>query len=106
MKLLWLLSSLGLLAACAGSARPYRTAALPPPTRVDPVTDLIHGAAIADEYRWLEGDNTDPADRGKVTPEVAGWTDAQNQYTREVLDNLPGRAASKPGCGPSWRSGR
>ena len=57
------------------------------------MTDVIHGATIVDEYRWLEGDNTDPADRGKVTPEVGVWTDAQNQYTRQVLDNLPGRAA-------------
>src|SRR5690606_11348016 len=28
---------------------------------------------------------------GRVTPEVAAWTDAQNAYTRAVLDGLPGR---------------
>src|SRR5690606_308540 len=28
---------------------------------------------------------------GRVTPEVAAWTDAQNAYTRAVLDALPGR---------------
>jgi len=28
---------------------------------------------------------------GQVTSEVAAWTDAQNAYTRGVLDNLPGR---------------
>ncbi len=50
-------------------------------------------SSIVDHYRWLEGDNTNPADQGKVTPEVAAWTDAQNPYTRAVLDNLPGRAA-------------
>jgi prolyl oligopeptidase len=92
MKLLWLLSGLGLLAACAGSARPYRASATPPQTRVDPVTEVIHGTSIADNYRWLEGDNTNPVDQGKVTAEVAAWTDAQNQYTRQVLDNLPGRS--------------
>src|SRR5262249_43941933 len=30
---------------------------------------------------------------GKVTPEVAAWTDAQNAFTRATLDALPGRAA-------------
>ena len=28
-----------------------------------------------------------------MTPEVSAWTDAQNGYTRSVLDNLPGRKA-------------
>jgi prolyl oligopeptidase len=29
---------------------------------------------------------------GKVNDEVGKWTDAQNNYTRSILDNLPGRA--------------
>src|SRR6185436_2758641 len=41
----------------------------------------------------LEGDNTDPANRGKTTAEVDAWTKAQNDYTRATLDALPGRAA-------------
>jgi prolyl oligopeptidase len=80
------------MAAGENSARPYRTTATPPQTRVEPVTDVLHGTPVVDAYRWLEGDNSDAADRGKVTPEVAAWTDAQNQYTRQVLDNLPGRS--------------
>src|SRR5680860_474125 len=63
----------------------------PPPTAKHPVTDQLHGRTLVDAYRWLEGDNTDPAQMGKVTPEVSAWTDAQNAYTRELLDNLPGR---------------
>lgn len=63
----------------------------PPPTEKRPVTDTVHGQAIVDDYRWLEGDNSDPAHMGKITDEVASWTDAQNAYTRQVLDNLPGR---------------
>jgi prolyl oligopeptidase len=70
-----------------------RTSAKPPTTKAEPVEETLHGVAIADRYRWLEGDNSDPADQGKVTPDVAGWTDAQNSYTRSVLDNLPGRKA-------------
>jgi prolyl oligopeptidase len=70
-----------------------RTSAKPPVTRAEPVQETLHGVAITDRYRWLEGDNSDPADQGKVTPEVAGWTDSQNRYTRSVLDALPGREA-------------
>ena len=70
-----------------------RTAATPPATKTEPVTETLHGVEIADPYRWLEGDNSNPDDQGKVTPEVAGWTDSQNGYTRSVLDALPQRQA-------------
>src|SRR5690349_11576288 len=65
----------------------------PPATKIDPVIDTLHRVTVADNYRWLEGDNSDPAEMGKVTPEVAAWTDAQNAYTRSVLDARPGRKA-------------
>ncbi len=57
----------------------------PPVTEKKPVTDTIHGKTFVDDYRWLEGDNSDPANMGKVTPEVSAWTDVQNAYTRSVL---------------------
>lgn len=57
------------------------------------MTDVLHGVAVTDNYRWLEGDNANAEDQGQVTPAVSAWTDAQNQYTREVLDHLPGRKA-------------
>ena len=57
------------------------------------MTETRHGVTWVDNYRWLEGDNSDPRDMGKMTPEVAAWTDAQNAYTRSVLDHLPGRRA-------------
>ena len=80
------------MAACSGRD-PVQTSARPPATRVEPVTDTIHGQAVVDRYRWLEGDNSADSEQGKVTPEVAAWTDSQNAYTRAVLDNLPGRKA-------------
>ena len=70
--------------------RPFAPA---PATRVDRVVDHLHGVDIVDPYRWLEGDNSDPNDQGKVTPEVAAWTDAQNAHTRAMLDGWPGRGA-------------
>src|SRR5258705_4365445 len=70
-----------------------RTSATAPTTQAKPVSEMLHGVEIADPYRWLEGDNSNPDDQGKVTPEVAGWTDSQNSYTRSVLDALPARQA-------------
>ena len=64
-----------------------------PDTRRDSIDEDFHGDNIPDPYRWLEGDNSDPANMGLLTDEVAHWTDDQNGYTRSVLDNLPGRAA-------------
>jgi prolyl oligopeptidase len=63
----------------------------PPRTLTAPVADLIHGVTITDNYRWLEGDNSDPRHMGAVTDQVAAWTDAQNAYTRARLDHLPRR---------------
>jgi prolyl oligopeptidase len=65
--------------------------AAPPTSEKRPVTDEVHGQKLVDDYRWLEGDNADPKQMGKINDEVAHWTDAQNAYTRSVLDNLPGR---------------
>ena len=59
-----------------------------PASPVEPVTETLHGQTITDPYRYLEGD----AD-GNLTDRVIQWTDTQNAFTRDVLDNLPGRAA-------------
>ncbi|MEK7415456.1 MAG: prolyl oligopeptidase family serine peptidase, partial [Planctomycetota bacterium] len=64
----------------------------PPVTKINPVTDVLHGVAVVDPYRWLEGDNVNAQVQGQVTPEVSAWTAAQNAYTRSVVDNVPGRA--------------
>ncbi len=64
-----------------------------PSTEARPVTEQIHGEQVTDNYRWLEGDNTDPDNMGRLTDEVVAWTDAQNTYTRDTLENLPGRKA-------------
>lgn len=79
--------------------------AAPPPTEKRPVTETIHGQKVVDEYRWLEGDNSDEKNMGAVTPEVSAWTNAQNAYTRSVLDNLPGRAALEAALRPLMEVG-
>lgn len=70
---------------------PTAHAGAPPASRIEPVKDSYFGTEIVDNYRWLEGDNSDEKRMGAMTDEVAAWTDAQNAYTRQVLDNLPGR---------------
>jgi prolyl oligopeptidase len=93
--LLVLLSLLPLLslAGIAGSAGIAAAPSGPPPTEVHPVREVLHGVEIVDPYRWLEGSaapemaQPDPA----LDARVGAWTDAQNAYTRSVLDNLPGR---------------
>jgi prolyl oligopeptidase len=72
------------LAAVVGlsAAQAPAPAAAPPPTRVEVVVDRMHGVDVADPYRWLE-DQQSPATRA--------WIDAQNAYTRSVLDAWPGR---------------
>ncbi|MGB1126073.1 MAG: prolyl oligopeptidase family serine peptidase [Phycisphaeraceae bacterium] len=57
-----------------------------PVTQERPVAETMHGVEIVDPYRWLEGD-----EKAELTDEVDAWTTAQNDYTRSVLDGLPGR---------------
>ena len=54
----------------------------PPPTRQQPVTDNYFGTKVIDPYRWLEDGST---------PETQQWVNEQLNYTRSILDKLPGR---------------
>lgn len=54
----------------------------PPKTRIDNVTETIHGIEIKDPYRWLEDQNS---------PETRGWLDQQIKYTQSVLGAVAGR---------------
>lgn len=53
----------------------------PETKRVELAEDLF-GTRVEDHYRWLED---------KDSAEVAAWTDAQNAFTRQVLDANPAR---------------
>lgn len=56
----------------------------PPPSRRSDVVDVMHGVSIHDPYRWLEDQSS---------PETRTWINAQNAYSRAVLDKLPDRDA-------------
>ncbi len=97
----WITMTAGMTAGLALAAGP----GTPPPSRTDNVKDTVHGVTIVDPYRWLEGDNSDPKQMGAMTSEVAQWTDAQNAYTRNTLDNLPGRKAVEEALRPLMEVG-
>jgi prolyl oligopeptidase len=60
-----------------------QTAPPPPPTApVKPVIDNYHGTKVSDPYRYMEN-LEDPA--------VQSWFKAQDNYTRSMLANIPGR---------------
>src|SRR5688572_10150143 len=54
----------------------------PPYTPVEPVTDVWHGLAITDPYRWLEDSRSE---------RTRQWIARQTQYTRRFFDSIPER---------------
>jgi prolyl oligopeptidase len=58
------------------------TAQEPPPTFVEPVTEVLHGIEITDPYRWLEDQNS---------PRTRKWLEEQDIYTRAYFDAIPDR---------------
>ncbi len=65
------------------SHRPPLSAEQPvPPTRAESIVEKLHGADVADPYRWLEDEKA---------AEVQAWMKAQDAYARERLAKAPGR---------------
>lgn len=54
----------------------------PPAAPVRPVVDDYYGTKVTDNYRWMEA---------QPNPERDAWMKAQAEYTRAVLDGVPGR---------------
>ena len=53
-----------------------------PLTRVEPVTEMLHGVRVTDPYRWLED---------QTSPRTREWIFEQTQYARSYLDAIGGR---------------
>ena len=58
----------------------------PPSADTNRVVENLHGVRVADDFRWLEALESE-------SEAVEEWTTHQNDYTRSVLDHLPGREA-------------
>lgn len=63
-----------------------QTVKIPPETRTDNVTEVIHGVEVVDPYRWLED---------QESQETRAWIDSQNEYAHSFIDPLPGREQLK-----------
>lgn len=55
----------------------------PPVTARDGVVDVLHGVSVPDPYRWLED---------QTSPRTRAWIEAEDAYSRPLLDAVPGRA--------------
>lgn len=77
-----------LLTATTTTAQNMRSADYPtipvtyPDTRTDDTQDDYFGTVVADEYRWLEDDNS---------PETKDWVKAENEATFGYLEQIPFR---------------
>ena len=73
------------IAAISSLALPNLPAAeSAPATPKKPVSTKYQGVTVEDPYQWLEKDDES---------DVKAWSNAQNQRTRQYLDQLPDRAA-------------
>ena len=65
-------------------------------TRRLDLVETLHGAAVADPYRWLEDGDA---------PEVQEWTRAQNERTARFLEACPERAPLRARVAELLRTG-
>ena len=73
--LMWLIGALGFAGVLFAQTAP-------PVAPVHEVVDDYFGTKIADPYRWMED---------MKSPELQAWMKAQNEYTRTIVDSIPGR---------------
>ena len=77
-------SLFAICAICAVASLKLFAAESPVQTPKKPVSNEYQGVKVEDPYQWLENDDD---------PQVKAWSNAQNQRTREYLDQLPDRAS-------------
>jgi prolyl oligopeptidase len=65
-----------------------------PKTKVQPVTDNVHGMSITDPYRWLEN---------QEAPETRAWIEEQAKFTETTLSKLAQREHIKKRLGELMR---
>jgi len=80
LTVFFLLFSFGLAVLVRAEDAPARSG--PPKTKTAPVEDTVQGHKIVDPYRYLENSND---------PDTKAYVEAQLNYTRSILDPLPGR---------------
>ena len=70
----------------------YAAGLTPPPAKVAPVTEVLHGITVSDPYRWLE-DQQAPATRAwleaKTNSRVLIWITFRARTTAERVGRAP-----------------
>lgn len=87
----WLIAMLSLTSPLTAWGAEIAVEPPVPATRIDPVTDVLHGVRITDPYRWLE-DQESSATRA--------WIGEQNAYTDSQLGALPARRSFRERLAP------
>ena len=85
LRLLLLCLCVALFAAvvvASDSTSSASNSAGPPLAKQVPVTEDVHGHKVTDPYRWLEN---------AQNPDTQKWVQQELEYTRSLLDPLPGR---------------
>ena len=81
-----LLTLLGVVQATVGwtdPLAPVNAPVRPPQAPVQPVTEVLWGRSVTDNYRYMEA----------LDPAANAWIRSQGSYTRLLLDAIPRRAA-------------
>jgi prolyl oligopeptidase len=55
---------------------------VPPPSKAEPVIEVLYGIEVTDPYRWLEHQDA---------PQTRNWIEDQTEYTRAYFDAIPER---------------
>ncbi|MBI3450239.1 MAG: S9 family peptidase, partial [Acidobacteria bacterium] len=84
MRKLALAALVALASATPASPVLEPSAPKPPDARRVDLKETFHGVEVPDAYRWLED---------QKSPETRAWVDAQNAYTRSLLEGRPARQA-------------
>src|ERR1700756_1826073 len=90
------LSSIALLAACAGQKTEQQKEVIKltyPQTKKGTQVDDYFGTKVADPYRWLEDDNS---------AETKAWVDEENKVTFDYLAKIPFREKGKNRLTQLW----
>ena len=90
------LSSIALLAACAGQKTEQQKEVIKltyPQTKKGTQVDDYFGTKVSDPYRWLEDDNS---------AETKAWVDEENKVTFSYLDKIPFRESVKKRLTQLW----
>jgi prolyl oligopeptidase len=94
-SILYITTSLGILAGCSGNPETSETEITMkyPETAQKNDSTVYFGTVVKDPYRWLEDD---------MSEETGAWVKEQNKFTFDYLDKIPFRSKIKDRFSELW----